>query len=156
MVLRLTDGGVPFFLQRGDLRTAGVQVPDFGQQLVLALQGCEPVHGLCAIDLIAHSDAFGTITATQPRLVYRFVHNSLEGLTFAARTVTIPAGGSVTFPLPLRHDLTTVPEQLPVTAITLSLVAIGFGPVFAATAGRRGAVVSAQFQVAQAVHLPRR
>ena len=153
VVLRLTDGGVPFFFQRGDLRPVGVQVPDFGQQLALTLQGCEPVQGRCVIDLIAHSDAFGTITATQPRLVYRFVHNSLDGLAFAARTVTVPAGGSATFPLPLRQDLTSTPEQVPVAAVTLGLVAIGFGPVFAATEGRRGAVVSAQFQVAQAVTL---
>ena len=39
----------------------------------------------------------------------------------------------------------------PSRLVTLSLVAIGFGPLFAAAAGRRGAVVSAQFQVAQPV-----
>jgi hypothetical protein len=159
VVLRLTDGGAPFFFHRGELRTAGVQTPDFGQQLALALQGCEPVNGRCTIDLIAHSDAFGTITATQPRVVYRFVHNSLDGLDFAARSVLIPAGGGATFLLPLRQNLANTPAspnegtsgvQPPVAAVTLRLVPIGLGPVFA-TGARRGAIVSAQFQVAQAV-----
>ena len=29
VTLRLTDGGIPFFFQRGSLRPAGVEVPDF-------------------------------------------------------------------------------------------------------------------------------
>ena len=151
VTLRLTDGGVPFFFQRGSLRSEQVRVPDFGEQLALAVRGAEPVDGSDAVDLVAHSDTFGTIMLDSARVAYRMVHNALAGLDFEARTRTIPADGSASFALTLPGGLTRPEGRPPVTAVTLSLVAVGFGPTFAPAVVHHGAVVSAEFVVAQAV-----
>ena len=153
VTLRLTDGGVPFFFQRGNLRAEQVRVPDFGEQLALAARGVEPVGGTSAIDLIAHSDTFGTIFVDRASVASRVTHNSLNGLTFEARTRTIPAGGSVRLDLPLAAGL-ELPEGRPaVTAVLLDLLAVGFGPTFVPAVVRHGAVVSAEFGVAQPVDI---
>ena len=151
ITLRLTDGGVPFFAGRGDLRTAGADVPDFGAQLAQTLQGCEPIDGVCALDLVAHSDTFGTIAADVTRIAYRVSVNSLGDLPFDARTVLLPADGGAVFDVPLAGGLTIPPDRPVVAGVNMSLVALGLGPAFAPQLGRRGAVVSAAFQVAQPV-----
>jgi hypothetical protein len=131
-----------------------VRVPDFSQQLALALQGIEPVDGVRSVDLMAHSDAFGIISATAAQLVGRMAHDSLQGLSGAECTVAIPAGGTASFDMPTPQDL-ALPQDWPAASgASVAFTALAFGPVFPAPAGRRGAVVSAQFQVAQAVDFP--
>lgn len=153
VTLRLGDGGVPFFFHRGELR-GEVWVPDFSQHLALALQGIEPVGGVRSVDLVAHSDAFGIITATAARLVGRMAHDSLQGLSDAERTVAIPAGGTASFNMPAPQGLAPPQDRPAVTGASVAFTALAFGPAFPAPAGRRGAIVSAQFQVAQAVDFP--
>jgi hypothetical protein len=151
VALRLTDGGVPFFFLRGNLRRDPVRVPDFGEQLALAVRGCEPVDGACSIDLVAHSDTFGTISVDAARAACRVVHNGLDGLTFDDRTRGIPPGATARLDLPVPDGL-VVPDGRPaVSTVSLGLVALGFGPAFAPAIVHHGAVVSAEFQVAQAV-----
>jgi hypothetical protein len=139
VTLRLTDGGVPFFAGRGDLRTAGADIPDFGAQLAQTLQGCEPIDGVCALDLVAHSDTFGTIAADVTRIAYRVSVNSLGDAPFDARTVLLPADGGAVFDVPLAGGLTIPPDRPVVAGVSMSLVALGLGPAFAPHLGRRGA-----------------
>jgi hypothetical protein len=153
VTLRVGDGGVPFFFQRGGLRVGGVEVSDFAEHLDLALRSCEPVEGVCTIDLVAHSDTFGSIVADEPRVTYRALHNTLEGLALEQRTVMLAAGAPGSFALPVPAELTVPSGRPPVSGVSLDLVAVAFGPSFAPAALRRGAVVSSAFQVAQAVDL---
>jgi hypothetical protein len=149
VTLRLGDGGVPFFFQRGGLRPTGVPVPDFAQQLDLAIRSTDPTNGVCQIDVVAHSDAFGTLVASNTSVTFRTLRNSLDELDFAARTRSLPS----TFDLPVPGGLTVPADRPPVAAVSLAAVAIGFGPSFAPALPRRGAVVSAEFQVAQAADM---
>ncbi len=149
VTLRLGDGGVPFFFQRGALRASGVPVPDFAQQLDLAIRSSEPLEGVCHIDLVAHSDAFGTLVANQAQVTFRTQRNCLVGLDLATRTGTLPSA----FALPVPSGLTLPVDRPPVSTVSLAAVAIGFGPSFAPALLRRGAVVSADFQVAQAIDI---
>lgn len=151
VTLRLTDAGVPFFFSRGELRSPAVRVPDFGAQVALTLAIAAPVDGVHAIDLVAHSDAFGMITARNARIVYRYPVNTLDGLSFEQRTVSIPAGGTAGLELVLPGGLALPDDQPPVSAVTIGLIGIAFGPAVLTTTGRRGAVVSPGFQVAQAI-----
>ncbi len=153
VTLRLGDGGAPFFFHRGELR-GEVRVPDFSQQLALALQGIEPVDGVRSVDLVAHSEAFGIITATAARLVGRMAHDSLQGLSCAMRTVAIPAGGTASFDIPTPQGLALPQDRPAIAGASVAFTALAFGPAFPAPAGRRGAVVSVHFQVAQAVDFP--
>ncbi|HEY1294536.1 MAG TPA: hypothetical protein VGJ60_15775 [Chloroflexota bacterium] len=153
VTLRAGDGGVPFFFQRGGLRVAGIDVPDFAEHLDLAIRSSEPVDGGCSVDLIAHSDTFGTVVAEQPRVTYRALHNTLDGLTGDQRTLMLSAGAVGIFPLPVPEGTLVPVDRPPVSAISLDLVAMAIGPLFAPPELRRGAVVSASFQVAQAVDI---
>ncbi len=157
VAVRVTDGGVPFFFHRGELRRAGVQVPDFTRQLALALDGCEPAGGACTLDLVARSETFGTVAMPSAQVVSRTRHNSLapsfEDLSFARRTRTLVPGAEPPEPfrVPVPPDLTLSAEPPAVTAVELNLIALGFGPLRVAAGGCRGAVVSERFQVAQPV-----
>ncbi len=158
VALRATDGGVPFFFHRGELRPAGARVPDFAQQLTLALESCEPTGGVCTLDLVARSETFGTVAMPSAQVLSRAAHNSLvdpsfEDLPFEDRTRALIPGADPPdpFSLPVPEDLTLPAGRPAVTAVALNLAALGFGPFRAATGGRRGAVVSDRFQVAQAV-----
>ena len=51
----------------------------------------EPEGGVCTLDLIAHSDAFGSIVADQARVGFRILANALDGLSLAQRSVRITA-----------------------------------------------------------------
>jgi hypothetical protein len=154
VALRLRDGGVPFFFLRGSLRASGADVPDFAQHLNLAVRTCEPIDGACVIDLIAHSDTFGTIGGSQVSVAFREVHDILASMSPEARTLIVPAAGGASIALPLPLGLRVPFGRPPVAAVSLALAATGFGPAFAPTPPRRGAIVSPSFQVAQAVDIP--
>jgi hypothetical protein len=93
-----------------------------------------------------------TVEALEGRtLLSTWTVNSLGDLPFDARTVLLPADGGAVFDVPLAGGLTIPPDRPVVAGVSLSLVALGLGPAFAPQLGRRGAVVSAAFQVAQPV-----
>ena len=152
VTLRATDGGVPFFFHRGELRPGGARVPDFAQQLNLALQNCEPDGGVYSLDLVARTETFGEVAMPSAHIVSRAAHNSLDSLSFDDRTRVLLPGADppAIFALAVPPNLTLPAGRPAVAAVELALFARGRGPASVATDGRRGAVVSARFQVAQA------
>src|SRR5262249_31120668 len=83
VTLRLASGA-PFFALSGDLRATPAAVPDFGQPLTQALANAPVQGGRRTVDLVSHSDSFGTISADQGSFAVAFKSDGLGNGDFAA------------------------------------------------------------------------